>query len=385
MVRGTKGGFYAVRVGRKPGVYTSWDECAAQVNGFQGARHKKFPTEAEARAFVGGGGGPSASSSVGSAGNRAVAQSSSAAESRGTGAVAAALRHKRTSDAARLDLDRESAEPAKRSKVAVSSSSSSNHKAAQSTSANGPKGGAAPRRRVYCDGSSRGNGKKGAVAGIGVFWSHEEGAPNLSERLPGKVQTNNRAEMYAVARILESDPYPDLPLTICSDSQYTIDVFSKWIPGWRRKGWKNSEGKPVANQDLIRYVLSLLALRTRPDPSSSSSTGTGAGTGTATDHHSLANITFQKVKAHVGIEGNERADQFANQGALMPAVPERDFERAAEENRRRLEATNRARTAESPPVPEPEEVEWSVELEELGEGDLLDEQELRRLSETQDF
>lgn len=32
-------------------------------------------------------------------------------------------------------------------------------------------------RRVYCDGSSRGNGQKGAVAGIGVFWSHEVGAP----------------------------------------------------------------------------------------------------------------------------------------------------------------------------------------------------------------
>ena len=43
-----------VRVGRWPGVYTTWDECAAQVNGWPGAVHKKFATEAEAWAFVGG-------------------------------------------------------------------------------------------------------------------------------------------------------------------------------------------------------------------------------------------------------------------------------------------------------------------------------------------
>lgn len=191
-------------------------------------------------------------------------------------------------------------------------------------------------------------------------------------------------------------------MTICSDSQYTIDgklnptlhkaysstpaltgstytVFSKWIPGWRRREWKNSEGKPVANQDLIRYVLSLLALRTRPDPASSSSSSSSSS------DSALANITFQKVKAHVGIEGNERADQFANNGALLPAVPERDFERAAEDNRRKLEARSRGLGDAAAPVPKLEEVEWSVELEELQEGDLLDEEELQRLSETQDF
>lgn len=159
-------------------------------------------------------------------------------------------------------------------------------------------------------------------------------------------------------------------------------MFSKWIPGWRRRDWKNSEGKPVANQDLIRYVLSLLALRTRPDPASSpSSSSSASGSDSA-----LANITFQKVKAHVGIEGNERADQLANNGALLPAVPERDFERAAEDNRRKLEARNRGSgLAAAAPVPKLDEVEWTVELGELEEGDLLDEEELRRLSETQDF
>lgn len=48
-----KGGFYAVKVGRVPGVYTSWDECKAQVNGFSDAMYQKFKTEDEANAFVG--------------------------------------------------------------------------------------------------------------------------------------------------------------------------------------------------------------------------------------------------------------------------------------------------------------------------------------------
>ena len=44
--------FYAVRVGKKPGIYMTWPECEAQVKGFPGAKYKSFPTKAEAEAFV---------------------------------------------------------------------------------------------------------------------------------------------------------------------------------------------------------------------------------------------------------------------------------------------------------------------------------------------
>lgn len=95
--------------------------------------------------------------------------------------MTAALRHKRTSDAVYLD-DHDAGRPpdsssSKRTKVAAGSGSSAKANKAQPTSQVQGAKGPAPRRRVYCDGSSRGNGKKGAVAGIGVFWSHEEGAP----------------------------------------------------------------------------------------------------------------------------------------------------------------------------------------------------------------
>lgn len=45
--------FYAVRVGRTPGIYNSWDDCKAQIDGFSGATYKSFKTAAEAAEFMG--------------------------------------------------------------------------------------------------------------------------------------------------------------------------------------------------------------------------------------------------------------------------------------------------------------------------------------------
>lgn len=79
-------------------------------------------------------------------------------------------------------------------------------------------------RIVYCDGSALGNGRKGATAGIGIYW--EGTRLSYSERVPGPIQTNNRAEMYAIARVLEQDTTPHLPLTIATDSEYCINCGS---------------------------------------------------------------------------------------------------------------------------------------------------------------
>ena len=46
--------YYAVRAGRKTGVFETWDQCKAQVLGFSGASYKSFPTREEAEAFVSG-------------------------------------------------------------------------------------------------------------------------------------------------------------------------------------------------------------------------------------------------------------------------------------------------------------------------------------------
>lgn len=45
--------FYAVKVGRNPGIYTTWSECEAQVKGFSGAQYKSFPKKQDAEIFIG--------------------------------------------------------------------------------------------------------------------------------------------------------------------------------------------------------------------------------------------------------------------------------------------------------------------------------------------
>ena len=45
--------YYAIRVGHNPGIYVTWSDCEVQVKGFPGAQYKSFPTEAEAKAYMG--------------------------------------------------------------------------------------------------------------------------------------------------------------------------------------------------------------------------------------------------------------------------------------------------------------------------------------------
>ncbi|CUS23543.1 LAQU0S10e02828g1_1 [Lachancea quebecensis] len=47
-----KSSFYAVRNGRSTGVFNNWETCKSLVDGFPGARYKKFSTMAEARSFA---------------------------------------------------------------------------------------------------------------------------------------------------------------------------------------------------------------------------------------------------------------------------------------------------------------------------------------------
>ncbi len=145
---------------------------------------------------------------------------------------------------------------------------------------------------IWTDGSSRGNGRVGATAGMGVYFGPSD-PRNLSERLPGVVQTNNRAELTAIIRALEAVA-PDANIVIKTDSQYSVSCFTIWAQSWIRRGWKNSKGSPVENRDLIQKGLELLK---RPGVTK-----------------------FVKVRAHIGTAGNEAADHLANMGALKEAL-----------------------------------------------------------------
>ena len=65
--------------------------------------------------------------------------------------------------------------------------------------------------------------------------------------------TNNRMELRAVLEALDGLPDGE-GVEVISDSRYVVDALSKWIHGWRRKGWRTASGDPVLNRDLIEAL-----------------------------------------------------------------------------------------------------------------------------------
>ncbi|TFL03368.1 ribonuclease H-like domain-containing protein, partial [Pterulicium gracile] len=142
---------------------------------------------------------------------------------------------------------------------------------------------------VYCDGACPNNGNPGAIAGVGVWWGGGD-SRNLSERCPGP-QTNNRAELIAIIRVLEIAPAAR-SLTIKTDSKYCIQSIVDWLPRWRTNGFKLANGKPAQNQPLIKYLDALMQNRRAKGQ----------------------RVELFHVRGHQGETGNEGADFLANRG-----------------------------------------------------------------------
>lgn len=70
---------------------------------------------------------------------------------------------------------------------------------------------------------------------------------------PPHAITNNRMELRAVLEALDGLPV-GATVDVVSDSRYVVDALTKWIHGWRRKGWTTSQGTPVLNRDLIEAL-----------------------------------------------------------------------------------------------------------------------------------
>ena len=111
--------------------------------------------------------------------------------------------------------------------------------------------------KCYIDGSCIANGKKHAHAGYGVVFP-EYPDFNMSEKLPGQQQTNNRAEYFAFIKALEQtmqiDPDGTRLLIVYTDSQLLLNSVTKWMKAWKRAGWKKSDGKPLMNVDLLQKI-----------------------------------------------------------------------------------------------------------------------------------
>src|SRR5699024_2803376 len=66
--------------------------------------------------------------------------------------------------------------------------------------------------------------------------------------------TNNRGDVSTRLTILAATKLTKHELTILAESQYVINCISIWMPGWKHKGLKKSDGKPVTNKDLMVQV-----------------------------------------------------------------------------------------------------------------------------------
>lgn len=113
--------------------------------------------------------------------------------------------------------------------------------------------------------------------------------------------TNNQGELMAVIDLLESTAGESDDLRILCDSQYVINAVTKWMPGWKRKGWRKADGSPVMNLELLRRLDAALAGR---------------------------DYAFEWVRGHNGHALNEAADERARgaatayqRGTAVPTGP----------------------------------------------------------------
>jgi ribonuclease HI len=137
---------------------------------------------------------------------------------------------------------------------------------------------------VYTDGACRGNPGPGGWAWAVVDGQYASGADRQT--------TNQRMEIMGALEALRT-LVPQLPTSILvvSDSTYVVKCFTdRWWQGWQRKGWKNSQNKPVANQDLWEPLIEL-AVASEPE------------------------ISFRWVKGHSGDQWNDRVDELATVAA----------------------------------------------------------------------
>ncbi|WP_251065796.1 ribonuclease H family protein [Apilactobacillus xinyiensis] len=220
--------FYAVKNGRKKGIFSTWSETEKQVKGFSGAIYKSFKTLAEAEDFIG------------RKKDKKVSSSS------------------KTSRILNKNKDYEFV--------------------------------------VYTDGGSRNNGN---VAGQHVkaddkaAWAylilHKQ--YKYSDSAGEFGATNNRMEIMALINaltFLQTRNYTKSSIQCVLDSKYVLDSINKgWLNGWKRRGWKKSNGAEIKNLALFKQLDVLLG--------------------------EFSHIDFTWTKGHANNEGNNFVDSLLNQ------------------------------------------------------------------------
>ncbi len=137
------------------------------------------------------------------------------------------------------------------------------------------------RVKIWTDGACSGNPGPGGYGAILQFGEREK-------ELSGgeSATTNNRMELMAAIVALEALTRP-CAVDLHTDSQYVRNGVTQWLAGWKARGWKTADRKPVKNVELWRQLEE------------------------ASERHDVA---WHWVRGHAGDEMNERADALARAG-----------------------------------------------------------------------
>ncbi len=137
---------------------------------------------------------------------------------------------------------------------------------------------------IYADGACKGNPGPG---GWGAWIRMGDHSKELCGGEP--ITTNNRMELTAAIRALQALKRT-CDVRIYTDSVYVQKGMTEWIDGWKKRGWRTADKKPVKNDDLWQELDAI-----------------------ASQHK----VEWRWVKGHAGGPGNERADALANQGVAQ--------------------------------------------------------------------
>ncbi|MDE2291787.1 MAG: ribonuclease HI [Elusimicrobia bacterium] len=135
---------------------------------------------------------------------------------------------------------------------------------------------------LYSDGACSGNPGPGGWGAVVVLPEGRVKELGGGER----PTTNNRMEMTAALRALEAVADRPEPAVLYTDSAYVVDGVTRWVAGWRRRGWKTAAGGDVLNRDLWEALSAAAAAR-------------------------KGRLSWERVRGHAGHEGNERCDRIA--------------------------------------------------------------------------
>lgn len=181
---------------------------------------------------------------------------------------------------------------------------------------------------IFTDGSSLGNPGPG---GWGAIIAEEETVLELGGA--EKYTTNNRMELTAAIEALVA-VHENEHVVLHTDSRYVIRGITEWISEWKKRDWMTKQKKPVENRDLWEKLSRLVDA-----------------------HKILGKISWKHVGGHIGVAGNERADEIATEfargghpelfegkrSAYPVPVNDVSYDEAREEARSRSKTRSRAK------------------------------------------